>query len=544
MKYLMLLGIFCLSAMLSAADWTQWRGSDRNGVHVGSEKLLDAWPEGGPKLLWKSEVEIPNGRQGGCGSVTVADGRAFLYAHYNAPTKKMSITTEELKVWGWAEGVPDSLLEPMKKADGEFGKKFWGRKAKPEEAEAFVNEFLKSLKPEEAEKYGDIFRNYFKIRVVSWRGLRDLATVRDQEFESFEELNKNIKYIGWGNIFNGHNRDASPVKGLILEKCFAWTDRVFCFDANTGKELWHKDFQGEAANKGTYYYAGSCTPTVSGDKCIVSTTGGTYCFSVKDGSILWQAKTAYTNTSPLVIDDRVIILAAEMMAIDMKTGKTLWKQEMKKQGRSFNASPILWTHANKHYVIAVNHHDLLCIDAANGDQKWRVNFGRGSNDSTPVLVGDTLVARGYAGMNVYKLGLEKPELLWTASKAAKAKAGDRGSTPVVFEGHIYITGSMYGMKSAACFDLESGALKWKESFPKLESTSPIIADGKVFAHVSDPDKKSKKRITIMYKATGDKFEKLGQLNDATADFSSPTVANGKLYLRLANHVACYDISAN
>ena len=34
-------------------DWPQWRGPKRDAVSTETG-LLDAWPEGGPKLLWKT----------------------------------------------------------------------------------------------------------------------------------------------------------------------------------------------------------------------------------------------------------------------------------------------------------------------------------------------------------------------------------------------------------------------------------------------------------------------------------------------------------
>ena len=37
---------------VSAADWPQWRGPDRNGTSKESG-LLKQWPAGGPKLLWQ-----------------------------------------------------------------------------------------------------------------------------------------------------------------------------------------------------------------------------------------------------------------------------------------------------------------------------------------------------------------------------------------------------------------------------------------------------------------------------------------------------------
>lgn len=44
-------GPFLLSS--SEPDWPQWRGPRRDAIS-GETGLLDAWPEGGPKLLWKT----------------------------------------------------------------------------------------------------------------------------------------------------------------------------------------------------------------------------------------------------------------------------------------------------------------------------------------------------------------------------------------------------------------------------------------------------------------------------------------------------------
>jgi len=49
---LLLTPVVVVSLWLSASDWPQWRGPERNGVskEVG---LLKEWPAGGPKLLWQ-----------------------------------------------------------------------------------------------------------------------------------------------------------------------------------------------------------------------------------------------------------------------------------------------------------------------------------------------------------------------------------------------------------------------------------------------------------------------------------------------------------
>ena len=64
-----------LALRLSAADWPQWRGPNRNGV--SSEKVSPAWPAQGPKVLWRASVGT------GFSSISVSHGRAYTMGNTN-----------------------------------------------------------------------------------------------------------------------------------------------------------------------------------------------------------------------------------------------------------------------------------------------------------------------------------------------------------------------------------------------------------------------------------------------------------------------------
>ena len=76
-----LLATFTLSAL--ASDWPQWRGPNRDGVST-EKGLLNEWPEGGPKLLWKatgvgvgfSSVSVIGDR-----IYTMGDGKTASYVY-------------------------------------------------------------------------------------------------------------------------------------------------------------------------------------------------------------------------------------------------------------------------------------------------------------------------------------------------------------------------------------------------------------------------------------------------------------------------------
>lgn len=60
-----------LAPFVIAADWPQWRGPDRTGVSHESG-LLQSWPAGGPKLVWKAR-----GLGEGYTTPSVAKGRIY-----------------------------------------------------------------------------------------------------------------------------------------------------------------------------------------------------------------------------------------------------------------------------------------------------------------------------------------------------------------------------------------------------------------------------------------------------------------------------------
>ena len=58
-------------APVSAGEWPQWRGPERNGVSKETG-LLKRWPEGGPPLAWTA-----SGLGSGLSSVAITGGRIF-----------------------------------------------------------------------------------------------------------------------------------------------------------------------------------------------------------------------------------------------------------------------------------------------------------------------------------------------------------------------------------------------------------------------------------------------------------------------------------
>src|SRR5439155_25995935 len=61
--------LLCSLPKTGAADWPQFRGPNHDSTTP--ERILTAWPQEGPRRLWKAPLP------GGFSSITVSDGKAF-----------------------------------------------------------------------------------------------------------------------------------------------------------------------------------------------------------------------------------------------------------------------------------------------------------------------------------------------------------------------------------------------------------------------------------------------------------------------------------
>ncbi len=75
-----------------AADWTQWRGVDRNGKSLETG-LLQSWPEGGPKLLLQA-----SGLGAGFSSVAVVGDRVYTLGDFGDEQRVLALSAADGKV--------------------------------------------------------------------------------------------------------------------------------------------------------------------------------------------------------------------------------------------------------------------------------------------------------------------------------------------------------------------------------------------------------------------------------------------------------------
>jgi len=325
---------------------------------------------------------------------------------------------------------------------------------------------------------------------------------------------------------------AGKVYGLVsaASKSSA-TDDVFCLDAASGKTIWKSRIQDSSGAE-----AGSPTPCiVKGKLYVVGSGSKVYCLNADSGSPIWEAKLSRSGRDPIassiaVVGKVLVLLADVLTGLDAETGKVLWTQD---EITGHESSPAPWNSKGRDYVICNSARQTHCVDATDGRILWSVP---GGGKSTPVVAqeygGDFLVILSdnrRTGLSAYRLTDKDPQKLWTLQES------DRGSSPVVFDGHVYaIAGEGNGHAAhLLSIDQDTGKVAWKEVVDFAEVSSPVVADGKVFVVCGT--------FLSLLQATPEQYSVLSQNDYRITLCTSPTIVEGRLYVRQGNAVACYDL---
>jgi outer membrane protein assembly factor BamB len=191
-----------------------------------------------------------------------------------------------------------------------------------------------------------------------------------------------------------------------------WGDRIFltgfdaaskelevaAFDRRDGHILWRRVAPTSEMEK-VHQVSSPATATVVADAERVYAyfgSAGLFCYD-HAGKPVWDrpqpaAKASFgSGTSPLLAGDAIILARddadAHIMALDRKTGKTLWDEKLAGSGGfAGHATPVAW----KDQVVLHRAAEVAAFDVKTGARKWWVKIAS-QGTGTPVVDGDTLI---------------------------------------------------------------------------------------------------------------------------------------------------------
>jgi outer membrane protein assembly factor BamB len=256
-------------------------------------------------------------------------------------------------------------------------------------------------------------------------------------------------------------------------------ERVLCFDAQTGTEIWKHEY--EARYTISYPLGPRATPTVDGNHVYaIGAVGHLFCFDAANGNIVWQKylptdfRTELpawgTAGAPLIDGDQLIVLTggkpgALVVSLDKNTGKERWRAL---DGREPGyCAPVMLQFGGKRQLIIWHPQAVVGLDPANGNVLWQVPFDvkAGLTIPTPRKLDKRLfVTSFYNGPLMIDLGDDgkTPRVLWqSAADNNEIRNNSLHAimcTPIVTEDCIYGVGS-YG--ELRCLDTTTGKIVWE-----------------------------------------------------------------------------------
>ena len=317
-------------------------------------------------------------------------------------------------------------------------------------------------------------------------------------------------------------------------------DTLYCLDAKTGRKIW--DYSWPSAIGAKFYIGGpGSTPAVAGDHVYVTGKWGeVMCLERETGKIIWQRNvmkeggvrvpTWGFNGSALVQGERVLINAgAAGMALDRKTGKTLWKSA---DGEAGYATPYPVMIDGKSHIVVSSGRAYSGVNVADGKEAWSIRwFTRyGVNAADAIVDGNhVFIGSGYRkGCGLFTMAT-KPKEIWKNKNLSTQCNG-----AVKIREHLYgFDGDSGGGGHLRCVAWKTGKIVWEK---KIGFGSVMAADGKLIVLTA-------KGVLSTAPASPKGFSPTGRAQVLEADcWTTPVLANGLLYCRNSKgDLVCLDL---
>ncbi|MFC2087158.1 PQQ-binding-like beta-propeller repeat protein [Bacteroidota bacterium] len=232
---------------------------------------------------------------------------------------------------------------------------------------------------------------------------------------------------------------------------------------------------------------------------------GTSCLNTKTGKTVWERNDLECShvqgpgSSPIIYKD-LLILHYEgsdvqyIIALDKKTGKTVWKihrpgelyETLDPVGRKAYITPIIVNVKGKDYLISNGSAVCIAYDPETGKEIWRIVKGEDSTISMPVAEdGFVYFYTGFTGtpdggryaellaVNPDGEGdIAETNILWRMETPVLQLL-----TPLIKDGLLYTVNTRSMMQ---CIDAKTGEIIWLQNVRGKFNASPVYSNGYLY----------------------------------------------------------------
>lgn len=250
------------------------------------------------------------------------------------------------------------------------------------------------------------------------------------------------------------------------------SERVLCFDLETGRLLWSQNWP---ADYGDMDYANGPRASVTvleGRAYTLGAKGMAMCLEAETGRPIWQVDTVTAHrarvptwgfaASPVLDGPRVLLhvgaeSAGSVLALDRDSGKLIWQGGTDPAGY---CTPEIIQHEGRRQLIVWGPEHIQSLDPETGSGFWRwpYKITYGVSIAQPLYRDGLLLVSGYwHGTRTLRLGREpnQVELAWSEEKAMCGLM----SAPLFKDGIVYLLDKNRGLQA---IELKDGKILWSD----------------------------------------------------------------------------------
>ena len=319
-------------------------------------------------------------------------------------------------------------------------------------------------------------------------------------------------------------------------------DTIWCFDAETGKEIWHHMYHCPT-DPNLFEGGPTSTPTVHDGKVFtLSRRGEVFALDAASGKILWSTNVAKElgakvptwgfAGSPLVIDNILYLnLGTAGTALDIASGKVVWSNGPKASGYD---TPVPCSIGGQNAIAFCNAANVVALETKTGktlwQHPWKTDYD--INAADPIVSGDMVfVSSGYEhGAALLQIKGADTTVLWENKNMR-----NQLSSSILVDGYLYgMDGNNGHDVTFKCLELKTGKIQW--SHAGFGAGSFMIADKK-FIILGD------KGMLAIADVSPTSFKPIASAQVLGGKcWTMPVLSNGRIYCRNAKgDLVCLDV---